>query len=481
MRTFTLGTEMDRKLVMLEVDGMRVAITEGKSDGTTKRSQKELKSEDQARSACEKMARELIARGYVEQTGAGPAKVRSARPPAANGKPTAKAEEPEAARTRPLFDDDEDVAPAPAMPRLATAPAAEGPPKKKKKKGGRKKAQKEGSVEGLDKRVVAGAMVFGLAIAGFLGFLAYDTFLKPATIFGTWQGSRLEYEIGSPMSYTQYRLILDEKKRASMTLQQEITSAGTYAVRGDRLTLTLKDEEGQSSELQYKIALGHSTLDLFDPTSGKKLVQLVRLRETPRVGGGGGPPPAAPKDLAAKPGDLDKIDKAADARLASVEFTPKDGAFKVRYAPGWTPSTGSRPDNSYSWAKFAKGSAKVQVLADVQGSLMSGSDIPREQGEEGSPSAPVHTAHVLYKKTVATEYNDYTESEPILFKGAPLGEGRISTFTGSEGGLFGSKLRGYRVTLLTNDRRVTILCHCPEAEFAGLKPTFLAICRSVSR
>ncbi len=51
----------------------------------------------------------------------------------------------------------------------------------------------------------------------------------------------------------------------------------------------------------------------------------------------------------------------------------------------------------------------------------------------------------------------------------------------AEEGLFGSKLRGYHVTLLTRDRRVTILCHCPEKEFAKLKPTFLAVCRSLSR
>ena len=35
--------------------------------------------------------------------------------------------------------------------------------------------------------------------------------------------------------------------------------------------------------------------------------------------------------------------------------------------------------------------------------------------------------------------------------------------------------------LLTNDRRVTVLCHCPVAELGKLKPTFLAVCRSLSR
>ena len=74
-----------------------------------------------------------------------------------------------------------------------------------------------------------------------------------------------------------------------------------------------------------------------------------------------------------------------------------------------------------------------------------------------------------------------SEGKPAVFKGSSIGEGRISVFTASGGGLFGSKLRGYHVTLLTKDRRVSILCHCPEKEFAQFKPTFLAVCRSLAR
>ncbi len=124
-------------------------------------------------------------------------------------------------------------------------------------------------------------------------------------------------------------------------------------------------------------------------------------------------------------------------------------------------------------------SAKVQVTADVQGSLISGSDSAQPH-EEGSENAPVHKAHVHHKKAVSNDYSNYSESDPTLFKGA-LGEGRIAAFTASGGGLFGGKIRGYRVTFLTRDRRVTVLCECPGVEFEKLKPTFLAICRSVSR
>ena len=134
----------------------------------------------------------------------------------------------------------------------------------------------------------------------------------------------------------------------------------------------------------------------------------------------------------------------------------------------------------YSWARFTRGSAKVQVFADIAGSLTSGPS-PGGNFEEGSELAPVHGAHERYKKTASGLYADYQESEPALFKGSALGEGRVATFTGSGGGMLGGKIRGIRVTLLTNDRRVSVICEAPATEFDADKATFLAICRSLSR
>jgi hypothetical protein len=348
---------------------------------------------------------------------------------------------------------------------------------KKKKKKRKKKA--EGG-DALDKRVLAAVGAVGVVFVALVGFFVYDAFLKPPSIVGTWAGSMIEFEIGRPIIHTQYRLVLDEQNRASLTLQEKFTSTGTYSLKGNRLTLSLKekDEDGEevpAGEREYKVSLGRAALDLYDPRSGKKVVQLIRFREPPNVGGGPRPP-AAPKDVA---GGADKVDADADARLASVEFSPKDGAFRLRHPPGWKSDTGSRPDNSYSWATFTKGTAKIRVTADLQGSLISGSD-SAPQVEEGSAMKPVHRAHEHHKRAVSEEYSNYNESEPALFKGSQLGEGRIATFTATSG-LLGSKIRGYRTTLLTNDRRVTILCECPAKDFEALKPTFLAVCRSLAR
>ena len=218
----------------------------------------------------------------------------------------------------------------------------------------------------------------------------------------------------------------------------------------------------------------------MDPATGKLAVQLIRFRDPPVIGKK--PEKASsrssPSTLAA---DLEKIDTAEDEKLASVEFSPKDGAFKVRHPKGWQPDTGSRPDNLYSWASFTHDSAKIEVRADVKGSLMSGSD---SRGDSTRKAARWRRSIVPTSSTrrrPADDFSDYKESKPEVFKGSALGEGRISQFTATESGLFGSKLRGYHVTLLTRDRRITVLCQCHEKELAKLKPTFLAVCRSVSR
>jgi predicted DNA-binding WGR domain protein len=483
MRTFTLGSGMDRKFVLLELQGRRLRVTQGKADGTTKKTDKELPSEADARAAAERLIGELRSHGYTEQgssTASSPAKPKSARSTAAVPKPAARRSESDGLDMGLLAEAGEGDAVAEAvLPRLAPAPGADvtaeaAPKKKKKKKSGKKKAKAAGSADGLDKRVLAGMAAVGVGLVAFLGYFVYDAFLKPPTIVGHWEGTRIEYEIGKPIVRTSYKLVLDDQKRVSMTLQERVTSSGTYALQGDLLKLSLKDEEGNTDEVKYKVSLGRATLDLFDPESGKKAVQLVRFRDKPSVGGGAAPP-STPKDLADG-----AADKGADEKLASVSFSPKDGAFRLRYPGGWEAETGSRPDNTYSWARFTKGSAKIQVYADVAGSLMSGPG-QAQNLPEGSELAPVHNAHELYQKTVAKEYSDFKESAPALFKGSALGEGRVATFTASGGGLFGSKLQGYRVTLLSNDRRITVLCEAPSSEFESLKPTFLAVCRSVSR
>ncbi|WP_435017823.1 hypothetical protein TA3x_005443 [Tundrisphaera sp. TA3] len=483
MRTFTIGAGDDRKSVTLEVQGSWLRVTKDRPDGTQKVEMKEFEGEANARAASKDAARQLIAHGYKEANAA-PATPRAAEAPArskSKSRPKAAAKSPGLPAGLDLgflADDDEAPEGPEAMPlgRLAPPPAA-AEARPKKKKAGRKKKRNQaqpGQGGDLDKRVIAGIAAFGLACLAVVGFLGYKAFLEPPSIVGNWEGSRTEHEIGKSLTNTQYVLILDGQGRASMAIDDGPATSGTYAYRKGRLNLSLKDEEGRTSEVQYRTALGGATLDLFDPASGKKLVQLIRFHKAPVVGGGK-PTPEAPRDLANAPAD-----KAADEKLASVPFGSKDGAFALRHPPGWEAETGGRSDNLYSWAKLTKGSFRIRIYADAAGSLMAGPN-PHEQFEEGSELAPVHGAHERYKKDAAELYKDYAESEPAAFKGSTLGEGRIATFTATGDGVFGAKLRGIRVTLLTNDRRLSVFCEAPTKQFDQMLPTFLATCRSLSR
>jgi hypothetical protein len=481
MRTFATGSASDRKVVTIDRSGSRLTVLRVMPDGSNSRKEQEMPSEAAAIAASDRLAQDLLSRGYTEQR---QREAKPARPARAATRP-AKPQKDEEEAGGVLYDLVEEAAPAPAPvltrltpPPVAEAAASSSPKKKKKKSKKRKKDSDE-----LDKRVIAAVAGVGVLLALGACFIVYDYFIKPPSIVGSWRGGMTEYEVGGPIIRTAYELMLDDKKRAQMTLDKS-TSIGTYSVKGNRLKLTFKGDEGEAFEKEYKIVLGRATLELKEPETGKLLVQLIRFRDPPLVGQPGAKPkaedegPAAPTDAILS--DLSKVDKDAEAKLASLPFSAQDGAFRLRYPEGWTPTTGSRSDNTYSWVKLTKDSVTIDVNADVKGSLLSGSD-SAGQYEEGSELAPVHRAHEQFKKEGSDLFSDFVDSKPALFKGAELGEGRLSMFTANSGGLFGSKLRGYHVTMLTRDRRVTILCQCPENDFPKLKSTFIAVCRSLGR
>jgi hypothetical protein len=62
-----MGSGEERRMVMLEVTGSRMRVTQKKGEGEAKRTEKELKSEPEALIAFAKMAQELTSRGFVEK------------------------------------------------------------------------------------------------------------------------------------------------------------------------------------------------------------------------------------------------------------------------------------------------------------------------------------------------------------------------------------------------------------------------------
>ncbi len=290
MRRFTLGSGTDRTIVVIELNGTRMSVFQTMADGTTKRSARDFGSEAEARSASDQMTRELVSRGYAERVARG---TKPATMGATALKPATRAREHEAVTSNDVYDDV--WAPggttAPALQRIASAPSVQSSvddaTRKKKKTGGKKKKKKAQSGDALDKRVLAGVGAVAVVFIGVIAFVVYDFFIKPPTIVGVWRGGMVEHEISRSLTLTQYDLVLDDKRRAALALQgardEPTRMVGTYVVKGNRLTLAVKDDDGNPSDRDYKIVLGRVTLELYDPESGKLLVQLLRSRDSPVV------------------------------------------------------------------------------------------------------------------------------------------------------------------------------------------------------
>ncbi len=190
---------------------------------------------------------------------------------------------------------------------------------------------------------------------------------------------------------------------------------------------------------------------------------------------------------------LGLILKAARPAIVSVPtayttFNASDGAFSIQQPVGWD-SSGSASGAIDSGALFKSGAAKIDVTADLAGSLMG--DMAQAQNNQmenlGSaagvnlppPPPPVEKVHMMGKQAMEDKYKDYNEGDmkPFVTK---IGAGRVSEFT-ADGGMFLGKLHGYRATVLSNERRITIITLCPEANWAALQPAFQQIILSIDR
>jgi hypothetical protein len=153
-----------------------------------------------------------------------------------------------------------------------------------------------------------------------------------------------------------------------------------------------------------------------------------------------------------------------------VAYHSPDGKFSCDYPKGWAAEVGAgKPDAPYSYAKFTMGNAEIRVDADFAGSLFG--DMAKASGamsgDDEAPSARVHPLGVRHMKE---EFNNYKEKEAKAFRSKGMGEGRRSVFTADQ--MLGGKTYGYRATLLSGDRRITVLCTCPATNWNALKPAF---------
>jgi hypothetical protein len=165
------------------------------------------------------------------------------------------------------------------------------------------------------------------------------------------------------------------------------------------------------------------------------------------------------------------------APKAFAKYDSPDGRFACDYPQGWEKAGGGKADKPISWAKFTSGNAEIRVDADFAGSLFG--DIAKAgsamSGDEEPPAAKVHP---LGKRHMKEEFGDkYEEREPKPFQSKGFGEGRRSVFIAPSS--FGGKTFGYRATLLSGERRLTVITMCPAANWQILKPAFEKVIASL--
>jgi len=168
---------------------------------------------------------------------------------------------------------------------------------------------------------------------------------------------------------------------------------------------------------------------------------------------------------------------AVPAPTAFVTYNAPNGRFACDYPKGWevTGST-AKSDSPLTHAKFAMGNAEIAVDADFAGSLFG--DIARSTGSmRGDDEPAVARVHPMGLQHMKKEYSNYEEREAKGFQSRGIGEGRRSIFIADQ--TLGGKIYGYRATLLSGDRRITVVCSCPATNWKALKPAFEKVIESL--
>ena len=157
------------------------------------------------------------------------------------------------------------------------------------------------------------------------------------------------------------------------------------------------------------------------------------------------------------------------------EFNAKDGTVKLKRPDGWEQKRGTA--KTFRSVAFSSGPAKIRVLADLTGSLVAGpgaSMETEEVPEELTAVAAVHEEFTL--RQLSDELGELdVKSTDMLQTG--FGNTRRSEFTYA--GTLGGETRGYVVTALGHDKRVRVICTCPDKNWKELKSAFDEVIESM--
>ena len=178
------------------------------------------------------------------------------------------------------------------------------------------------------------------------------------------------------------------------------------------------------------------------------------------------------------------------APVAYTDYKAPDGGFEVAEPVGW-PASATSSMATDSGIRFVKGPCKILVSSDLGGSLMA--DIAQSQNAQQeniasqaglaappTPVPPVEKLHAAGKQNMTADYPGYLE-QPMQQFACPAGAARVSEFTSDDGGSAPiDHLHGYRATILSNQRRITVVEVCPEQNWDLLQKPFQHVLESVA-
>ncbi len=160
-------------------------------------------------------------------------------------------------------------------------------------------------------------------------------------------------------------------------------------------------------------------------------------------------------------------------------YNAKDGSFACDYPDNWEKKGGGKSGTPV-WAKFSSGSALIHFKASSTNRLANAALSGRSPSANEIPTfAPVHLLHVDDIKQAEEDFERYTEIAGPTVMNCDLGPARMSEFNYATS--FGTKMHGYRISILGFDRGVNVYCTCPEGDWKTLQPVFDKVLASVVR
>jgi len=168
------------------------------------------------------------------------------------------------------------------------------------------------------------------------------------------------------------------------------------------------------------------------------------------------------------------------APTAYKTYTAIDNTFSCDQPVGWTMHETGATSGALSTVTFEKAHVRVRVISDSIGSLVADTMTSNTSTETlpGMPPPPppkpaVEKLHEMDKPQLAGSLPGYKEGEMQNLE-SRVGDARISEWTAD-----GGKMHGYRVTMLGNQREMTVICISPERNWAILQPAFQRMIASV--